>query len=151
MGATSYTDDQRKHAVALADEVGPAEASRRTGIPRRTISAWREPAQADVEKTQAARAAGNERVQRQWADFREQEALSAGAAANRLRQKIVESAERNDASMTRSAAVAYGILIDKAELLSGQATQRIEHWAESEADRDLRKLVAEMEAQVRRS
>jgi len=49
----------------------------------------------------------------------------------------------------QSLAVAYGILVDKAELLSGNATERIETWATSEVDTSLRELVTEMEDSIR--
>lgn len=35
--ATEYTPDQRKEALALYVEVGPAEAERQTGIPKKTM------------------------------------------------------------------------------------------------------------------
>lgn len=49
----------------------------------------------------------------------------------------------------KTLAVVYGIMIDKAELLSGNATERIETWAQTEVDRELHQLVAEMEETIR--
>jgi hypothetical protein len=71
----------------------------------------------------AAREAGAE-SQRKWANRRSQEADAAGIVAARARQGIVEAIEDRNDKMTKAAAVAYGILIDKAQLLSGAATQR---------------------------
>ena len=146
-----YTDEQREQAVALANEVGPSEASRQLGIPRRTISSWRTPAQADDEKTKTARAVAAERVATQWADYRSSEAASAGASANRIRREISNRLENASGREIRDLATAYGIMIDKAEKLSDEATARIEVWAESELDRDLRALVDEMEERIRES
>jgi hypothetical protein len=144
-----YTTEQKTEAVQLADEVGPAEASRRLNIPKRTISSWRPPAHANQEKTAAARATAAERVTLHWADYREQEATAAGSAATRLRRQVIEASDAGNANLLRARTIAYGVLIDKAELLSGQATERIEVWAESEVDRELRQAITELEARVR--
>lgn len=40
MQRQQWTEEQRAAAVALLQEVGPAEAARRTGISRGTISCW---------------------------------------------------------------------------------------------------------------
>jgi len=143
-----YTDTQKQEAVQLADKHGPAEASRQTGIPRRTISSWRKPAQADTQKTTEARAAAAERITLHWGDYRSQEATSAGSAATRLRRQIVEASNAGNANLLRARTIAYGVLIDKAELLSGQATERIEVWGESEVDRELRQAMNELEQRI---
>lgn len=151
-----YTDEQRQQAVELYQSIGPKAAARQTGISDRTIQRWAkgEGVLADVadneEKTRAARAANAERVSRAWGDFREQEALSSGALAARLRAEIRDRVDAGgEGKDIRDLAVTYGILIDKAELLSGQATSRIEVWAESELDQELRGLVSEMEGVIR--
>lgn len=86
----------------------------------------------------------------EWADYRSKEAIAAGATANRLRQEIRTRVENGvDGKDLQAIATAYGILIDKAEKLSNQATERIEVWAESEVDRELREAITELEARVR--
>ncbi len=145
-----YTDEQKTEAVALADKHGPSEAARQTDIPRRTISSWRKPAQAEQgKKTADARAVQAERVTNDWADYRAREALSAGNAAARLRRQTLEASDAGNANLLRARVIAYGIMIDKAELLSGQATERIEVWAESEVDKELRQAITEMESRIR--
>lgn len=149
-----YTPEQRQQAVALYQQVGTAETSRQTGIPTRTILTWASEAgavaHAGREKTAEARAASAERVVADWADYRSREAAAAGATANRLRRELVERMEAGAAGRdVQAMAIAYGIMVDKAELLSGNATSRIETWATSELDRDLRSLIAEMEDQIR--
>ena len=49
----------------------------------------------------------------------------------------------------QSLAVSYGIMIDKAELLSGNATERVETWARGELDHNLKELVEEFEEVAR--
>ena len=149
----TYTDQDRQGAIELYQQVGATEASTRLDIPRRTILDWASKAgvvaQADQEKTSEARAVGAERITTAWADFRAQEALAAGAAANRMRREVLEASTERNANLLKARVVAYGIFIDKAELLSGQATQRIQVWAESEVDRELREAMAQLEERIR--
>ena len=169
MAGTLYTTEQKEEAVNTWQELGTAEASRQTGIPGRTLRRWANDkglvSQANAQKTGEARAAGALKAATAWGDFREAEALSAGAAAARLRNRLLEGRiipgreDKNgnpvfvpiEAKEVKDLAVAYGILVDKAELLSGKATSRIEVWAESELDRDLKQAMAEMEEMVRDS
>ena len=152
---TTYTDTDRTQALDLHTEHGTAETARRTGISTTTITRWVREAgrtvQTDVEKTATARAAAAERVQQAWGDFRAGEAMQAGAMAGRARNRLAEALDEPKWSSGRAKelAVVYGIMIDKAELLSGNATERIEHWAESEVDNELRRLITEMENRAR--
>lgn len=173
---TTYTDTQKTEALDAYTKVGTAEASRQTGISPTTIKRWAAQAgrvvQTNAEKTTTARAAAAERVQRVWGDYREAEAMGSGAAASRLRSLALDAAEGTenteervdpdtgvrgvvvtgqppDANAAKSLAIAYGIFIDKAELLSDRATSRIESWSESEVDVALREAVKEMEARAR--
>jgi transposase-like protein len=149
----TYTDEERATAVDSYLTHGATRASELLGIPRRTILDWVQDAgvtaQANTEKTAAARQVAAERVANAWGDFRESEALAAGAAANRMRREALEASEQQDAHLLRARVIAYGIFIDKAELLSGKATSRIEVWAETELDAEIRSLVAQMEDRIR--
>ena len=151
-----YTDAQKSEAVALYPEHGTAETARRTNIPPRTITRWARDAgltaQASTQKTAKARAAGAERVAQAWGDFREAEAMGAGATAIRAREAITAALAdpKISAVEAKALAVTYGILIDKAELLSGNATARVQVWAESEVDSELRAMVADFDKVVNR-
>jgi hypothetical protein len=151
-----YTEAEKQKGLDLYQSSGPKAAAETLGTSERTIHRWAaaagliEPVTDVEQKTRAARAANAERVARVWADFREQEALASGALAARVRGEIRERVDRGEAGKDlRDLAVTYGILIDKAELMSGQATSRIEVWAETELDQELRSLVAEMEGVIR--
>ncbi len=135
-----YTQEQKTEAVALADKHGPAEASRQTGIPRRTISSWRTTtAQATIQKTQAAR----DTLKAQNETKREQ-----------LRQLLLDKAVLFADSLTpgdkavRTDATALGILIDKYRLEMGEATGRTENIdlasAESRIDQEIQRLAEEL-------
>ena len=149
----NYTEEDRANAVAVWKEHGTAEAERRTGITGRTITRWAKAAgemsQDMTQKTSTARAHAAEKVALQWGDYRSGEAAQAGAAAAHIRRQVIEASDEGNHLLLRARSISYGILIDKAELLSGNATERIEGWAESELDRDLKSLVNEMEEVIR--
>lgn len=176
--ATVYTPEQREQVLELWPEHGTAETARITGVAPRTILRYVTDAGLMThdrqEKTEEARAAAAEKVSAAWGDFRAQEALAAGSAANRMRREVLEAStaasidipsflEQKDlrllkdwpalisanANLLKARVIAYGIFIDKAELLSGQATSRIELWAESQVDRDLRSAMEELEDRIR--
>jgi len=167
----AYTDKQRQAAIDLWHEHGTAETSRQTGIPTRTITRWLKQAglgsaqDTDKQKQLAdARKDAAVTTVRRWTEFREQEAVNAAAVASNLRNKMMEvvngmyeARQKQPRESTvippplptsadlRSLAISYGILIDKAELLSGHATERVEHIDAAETDRELRELVSDME------
>jgi hypothetical protein len=160
----AYTPDQRDEAVRLWQEHGTAEAARRTGISGRTIVRWASEAglmtHDNVQKTADARVAAAERVALAWADYREQEAVSAGAAAARLRRELLEASQSATVDedhrtawtgLLRARAIAYGILIDKAEALSTSVANTAAEWVESDLDREIRSLLDEMEDRARES
>ncbi len=134
-----YTDEQRTNAVALADEHGPAEASRQTGIPRRTISSWRLPARAeDKKRTEKASAARDERHRKQRAQL-----------GDVLLEKAVLFAEAlTPGKDSRNTATALGIIIDKYRLEQGEVTDRTESRTQSDLDREIQTRVDEWRRQL---
>lgn len=147
-----YTLAEKEHALDIYRREGANVAAREIGCSRQTIYQWLEESESDdtdIQKKKETRAASAERVSNAWSDFRAQEALAAGAAANRMRREALEASTERNANLLKARVVAYGIFIDKAELLSGQATQRIQVWAESEIDRDLREAMSELEDRIR--
>lgn len=79
-------------------------------------------AEARAAGTAAATSAQLER----WAVRRQDEADRAGVSAAFARSQIIAALQDNNPQMVRAASVAYGILVDKAQLLSGGATDRPE-------------------------
>lgn len=175
-----YSDDQKQHNVGLYREHGASATSKLTGVPLRTITRWAKDAgavpQASREKTQIARATAAESVAKEWREYRTAEARGSGAAALTIRRTILDAAagtpvrgptgevlirritdngveipyvEVNGRNL-QSLAISYGIMIDKAELLSGHATERVETWARGELDANLRDLVEEFEDTIRK-
>lgn len=115
--------EQGESLRAIADAVGVnREKIRRTAI----AEGWvRHEEPAGLARTEAAR----QRALSKWAERRESEADAAGITAAIARQRLVQALQGGDDKMTRASAVAYGILIDKAQLLAGDATVRHEHVA----------------------
>jgi hypothetical protein len=83
-------------------------------------------AQASLEQRRAQTANAVEQSRLKWANRRSDEADAAGVTASIARQKIVEALKLNDHHMVRAAVGAYMVLVDRAQLLSGAATDRTE-------------------------
>lgn len=144
-----HPPETRAEALRLYPKHGTTETSRRTGVPKRTIIGWAKDAglitHADEQKTAEARAHNAERVQAAWGEYRETEAKHAGTTAATARHALEAAIEAKDPQLIRALAISYGVMIDKAELLSGRATSRIETWAETELDTELRRLIEQMQ------
>ena len=127
--ARTYTDDEKAAAIDLTVHVGPTEAGSRLGIPKSTLANWLTPdQQAEMaERSTAKTRAATEAHSRRWAEVRAAMVDDAGDCARRL---LAVLADNVDSLVPRSArdakdlATAMAILIDKAQLLSGDATSR---------------------------
>jgi hypothetical protein len=146
-----YSAQEKNKVLALYQEHGPTVASRKSGIPYQTITRWARDSgvvrdeitpQAQVARSHAM---ASSRTAGAWADFREEEALAAGAAAELVRFRLLELLPSDDSQMLRAVTDAYDKLIANAERLSGQATERIQLWAQTDLDRELRGLVSQFE------
>lgn len=82
--------------------------------------------------------------ERAWAERRAAEATAAGEAAQEMRSHIFENVERKDAPMVRACTIAYGVFIDKAQLLSGAATDRTDVSVREGLDAELERLAGEL-------
>lgn len=152
-----YSASEKAKALKLYQEIGGSATSRRLSIPSRTLKRWADQAGVSTNtvvppKDQIihAHAATAQRVADKWGDLREAEADEAGRAAQEVRVRLLELLVGDDAQMLRAVTDAYRALIDKAEALSGQASERIAIWAEQDIDRELKELMKEMEADRRR-
>lgn len=149
-----YTASERARTLQIYREYGPTIAARRMGIPYETVRRWAKDAgevPPESPNTQIARhhAMAAARTTTKWADVREKEADEAGEAARIARERVLDVLVTDDHQMLRAAVNAYETLINKAEMLSGQATERIAIWAEQDIDRELRELVKSIEAEKR--
>lgn len=148
-----YTASERARTLQIYREYGPTIAAQRMGIPYETVRRWAKNSGETPPTTMAqvatAHAAAAVRTAGKWADVRESEADSAGDAARIARERILDLVITDDHQMLRAAVNAYEVLINKAEMMSGQATERIAIWAEQDIDRELRELVHSIEAEKR--
>lgn len=150
-----YTSSERARAMQIYRDHGPAEAARRLAIPYETVRRWAKdageikPSQTPHEQTARAHSVAAQRVAAKWAEARVEEADKAGDAARLARERILDVLVTDDHQMLRATVNAYEILINKAEMLSGQATERIAVWAEQDLDRELKELIKSLEDQKR--
>ena len=102
-----YTRRQKATAVIAADVVNVSAAAEQTGIPRSTIRRWMDdPDLADLRQKTREDLAAEARVLQQL-------------AAEQIRRRLPEYEPRDLNAL-------YGIMAEKAQLLSGQATGRLE-------------------------
>lgn len=145
-----WTQDQQDEALRLLAEVGKAEASRRTGIPAGTIAAWgsrsgtKAPSAAALQEVNAARLATIAQRKAKLAErmLTEAEAMIGQLHARTVERKpLVVSDGAREGSHIEIAEVVYdrpptadqkrivetvSILVDKIQLLTGEATARTE-------------------------
>jgi transposase-like protein len=124
MQRTRYTPAEKAEALELLAEFGKTEASRRTGISAGTIASWGSRSgvsgptpEAMARQVEARRAA--------WAERRAILADRIGEVADQATEqlaKLIASGECSASELTRAIAV----LVDRAQLLSGGATERTE-------------------------
>lgn len=111
-------------------EAGKVAGVTREAVRRRAqAEGWQKRDGAAEQKAEEARqqtAAARAEADRRWHVRRAKEADAAGVTAARARLGITQALDSQNPQMVRAAAIAYGILIDKAQLLSGEATARIE-------------------------
>lgn len=135
--ARQYPRNKKAEAVAAAIASSAVAASKATGIPRRTINDWlHAPEFAELREKTAA-------------DLAEGSRIIAHLALDEIMRRLPEFEPRD-------LTVLYGVMVDKAQLLSGAATSRhevslTEGWDDHErvALRDaIRAELARREAEV---
>lgn len=118
---TAYTAAERQHALDLYKQHGPAEAGRQTGIPSATIRTWAKRSGETVSR--AAHAQANVDAARlTWAQRRGELTIRSGEVAANLLEQIAAAKPRE----ARLLSAAFAVVVDRAQLLAGDATARIE-------------------------
>lgn len=158
MAKSRYTAKQRAQALELYLDHGPAETSRRTGIPVGTIRKWA--ARASVtgphaKKTEAATEAARAQGERSRAELRVKLLAKAHDLLERMdhsHQEFVGQTGREvhydkaPANAVKAYATSVGILIDKLRLEEGESTSRDEMIHRDGVDLQVARLMAEAEA-----
>lgn len=126
MGRRSYTADEKAAALDLYATEGPSAVQTKLGIPKATVSDW---ARANnvrtfgTERTQAATAAHEAR----WAERRALMVDEIGHVAHLALGKAESSVRAGKPRDAKDYATTLAILVDKAQLLGGDATTRHEN------------------------
>ena len=141
-----YTAEQRDAALELYREVGPAEAGRRLSIPSGTVRSWARRNGCAAVATENRRAAV-EAARLTWEQRRSGLTVRLGEVAAELLERV-KKAEPGEA---KALATALAILVDKAELLSGRATERTEAGAAVNMDAEIERLIGELAREDGRS
>lgn len=122
--APRYDAALKAEVVALAVEVGPAEAARQHAIKPTTVRSWCSRAGVATVASETTRAATEMRMAK-WEERRTAMVHEIGDIASmalaRVRTELGEDGKLRDA---KDAATTMAILVDKAQLLSGGQTAR---------------------------
>lgn len=125
MPRTRYDPERKAEALELLATVGKAEAARRTGIPAGTIASWGSRGSVSAPPADATAAATAARLAT-WADRRAELGRRAGEVAALALEKIPERIRQGDELAAQRLASTMAALVDKAQLLTGEATERVE-------------------------
>lgn len=115
------TPSTKQHALAVFQAHGAAEAARQTGFKPNTISQWARRAGIVCADPSPILADARARAHITWTLRRIDEADAVGQAAETLRGSVLKAAEEDKPQMVRACAIAYGIFVDKAQILSQDA------------------------------
>lgn len=126
MARRRFTDAEKAHALDVYATEGPAEAARQTGIPKGTIASWahRTGTQTVCNERAAARV---EAAQMKWAERRQAMVDRIGTIAEKALTVVEDNLDLGTTSKAKDAATTMAILVDKAQLLGGDATTRHEN------------------------
>lgn len=135
----SYTASEKAHALELYAEHGAAETARMTGIAKGTLQSWAHRSgvrSVATERTQAAVQA----MQAQWNERRLVMIHEIGAVAHMALLRTEQSITTARSREAKEFATTMAILVDKAQLLSGDPTARTETVAKDSLDREIERL-----------
>ena len=139
----AYTDDERQAALDAYLAEGASAASRTTGVPARTIRYWARNAGLTTARRENLQQAAIDGLAR-WEERRVALANEMGEVADKAVLVAATMLEADDTKRAKEAALTAAILTDKAQLLTGAATARIEHNDLDTIDAEVARLAAEL-------
>lgn len=151
MSGTVATPEQRQEARRLHEQDGWSQRriAQHLGLNPSTIGRWakadhwdntltgprpRTPTDADLAEAQKRAEAASAAARARWAVARADVADKAGAEASKVLAKIMDRVEAGKDSDARQLAITFGILVDKASLLSGDSMARTNRGEEPNLD-----------------
>ena len=137
----TYSREEKEAALVMCEELGPYRASKRLGMPQRTLAGWSKKTGVSTsgqEKTKAATQARETRIAAKRAELKELLLEKAVDLAHRMDEPHIDfksagpmgpvevTFPRAPADACRAYATSIGILIDKFRLEGGEVTSRDE-------------------------
>lgn len=150
-GQRRYSVAERQEGLALAGQVGFAEAGRQLEIPDGTLRSWARRAAGALEVVTAGVALSPVEAALPWPERRAVLLPRIGEVAAEAVEAAQRAIEAGKGREAQSFAVAAGILIDKAQLLGGGATSRSESTAvriDASSQRDIAEQVAALQREL---
>lgn len=162
MAARKWTDEQREEALRLHLEVGPAEASRLTGVPKGTVASWarRQGVETRVvpAREEAVEASALVAEQRRLdlaagllndvqglrgrlfarTEYVHVKVVPRGPNLGSDAEQVVVDLDQPVPADQLRLVQAIGVLIDKVQLLTGEATERVDLTGEYDLEAELR-------------
>jgi hypothetical protein len=126
MARTRYTDEQKAEALALYETHGPTAVETQQGIPKNTVAGWAKAAGIRTVRNERT-AAAVEAHALAWAERRAEMVDRIGTVASAALDLCASSIADGTTSKAKDAATTMAILVDKAQLLGGDATTRHEN------------------------
>lgn len=123
MSRARYDENFRQQAIALAVEIGPADAARQLGVKAATLRSWCSRADVATNGTENTRAAV-EAKRAKWEDRRADMVHQIGDTAQQALTRASQAIASGKPTDAKNYATTMAILVDKAQLLSGGHTAR---------------------------
>ncbi|MGK2947778.1 MAG: transposase [Acidimicrobiales bacterium] len=140
MGRRTYTDEQKAEALALYASHGAAETARLTGVPEGTLQSWAHRSGVATACNENRRA-NVEALKTKWAERRLVMVHEIGAVAHMALAQAEAAVATGACKDAKDFATTMAILVDKAQLLSGEATSRTESRTTDQLDREIERLL----------
>lgn len=124
-----YSPDVKARAIELATTIGVPEAEAQTGVPRGTIGSWLTRAGLTNATDDAAANARRQAIavaRETWTQRRAELGNRMGEVAAETLEALSVKVAASRSREARELAGALAVLVDKAQLLAGDATARVE-------------------------
>lgn len=145
MARRTYTPEQKAEALTLYAQHGSAEAARITGVAPGTIQSW-------AHRNGVATACNEQRqanvdaLKTKWAERRLEMVDEIGTVAEQALAKAKAMVAAGKGRDAKDFATTMAILVDKAQLLGGDVTNRTESVVSDQLDREIEAMLTKAAA-----
>lgn len=153
MPARKWDSETKRQALSTYAEQGGRAASAATGVPEATIRNWvtreRQRAGEAIERAPTSDVVViPPRQAEPWPVARDSLVADLGTAAVEALEATRKAIERGELRDARDGSVCLGVLIDKAQLLSGSATSRSESFTAHASSSEVRAEIERLEREL---